>query len=62
MQPGAPTRRSLPRGDTADRTARAQASLRQAQEIFRRIGAAEASGVTADLKSLTRAEPPAETR
>jgi hypothetical protein len=37
----------------AGRTSDAEASLRQAQEIFRRIGAAEATGVTAELDAVT---------
>jgi hypothetical protein len=46
----------------AGHTASAQTSLRQAQEIFRRTGAAETSGVTAELSALTQAGPPAEAR
>ena len=45
----------------AGRTASAIASLRQAQEIFLRIGAAETSDVTAELNALTKAGPPAAT-
>jgi tetratricopeptide (TPR) repeat protein/transcriptional regulator with XRE-family HTH domain len=37
----------------------AEALLRQAQEIFRRIGAAEAIGVAAELDALTKQEPAA---
>ena len=37
----------------AGRTADAEAGLRQAREIFQRIGAAEASGVSAELDALT---------
>ncbi len=39
----------------AGRTADAQAGLRQALEIFQRIGAAEANGVAAELGALTAA-------
>ncbi len=39
----------------AGRTTDAQADLRQAQEIFLRIGAAEATGVAAELDALTGA-------
>ena len=42
-----------PPADTAD----AKASLRQAQEIFQRIGAAEAAGVAAELDALSTAGP-----
>ena len=41
-------RASLAAGHTAD----AQAYLRQAQEIFQRIGATEAASVTAELQEL----------
>jgi tetratricopeptide (TPR) repeat protein len=41
----------------AGRTAEAMTSLRQAQEIFLRIGAAEAAVVTAEIDSLAEAEP-----
>ena len=41
----------------AGRTADAAADLRQAQEIFQRIGAAEAAGVAAELDALTGAAP-----
>jgi tetratricopeptide (TPR) repeat protein len=44
----------------AGRTADAQAGLRQAEEIFRRIGAAEASGITAELDSFTTEGPAAQ--
>ncbi len=43
----------------AGRTADAIAGLRQAQEIFQRIGAAEAADVTAELEALTGAGPAA---
>ncbi len=33
--------------------------LRQALEIFRRIGAAEAAGVSAELDAATQAQPAA---
>ena len=36
----------------------AEAGLRQAQEIFQRIDAAEAAGVAAELAALTGAGPP----
>jgi DNA-binding SARP family transcriptional activator/tetratricopeptide (TPR) repeat protein len=39
----------------AGRTADAAASLRQAREIFQRIGAAEAVGLAAELRALTEA-------
>jgi tetratricopeptide (TPR) repeat protein len=39
----------------AGRIADAEAGLRQAWEIFQRIGAAEAAGVTAELDALTEA-------
>ena len=39
----------------AGRTADAVVDMRQAQEIFQRIGAAEASGVAAELDALTGA-------
>jgi tetratricopeptide (TPR) repeat protein len=39
----------------AGRTSDAKAGLRQAREIFQRIGAAEAAGVTAELDALTGA-------
>jgi len=39
----------------ADRVADAEASLRQAWEIFQRIGAAEATGVAAELDALAEA-------
>jgi hypothetical protein len=38
-------------------TAEAETSLRQSGEIFRRIGAAEAIGVAAELDALTEAGP-----
>jgi tetratricopeptide (TPR) repeat protein len=41
----------------AGRAADAEASLRQAREIFQRTGAAEASGVSAELDALTKAGP-----
>ncbi len=41
----------------AGRTADAAAGLRQAQEIFQRIGAAETTGVAAELDALTGAPP-----
>jgi tetratricopeptide (TPR) repeat protein/transcriptional regulator with XRE-family HTH domain len=41
----------------AGRTADAVAGLRQAQEIFQRIGAAEATGVAAELDALAAAAP-----
>jgi tetratricopeptide (TPR) repeat protein/transcriptional regulator with XRE-family HTH domain len=44
----------------AGRTADAEAGLRQAQQIFERIGAAEATGVAAELDTLTAAAPPRE--
>jgi tetratricopeptide (TPR) repeat protein/transcriptional regulator with XRE-family HTH domain len=44
----------------AGRAADAAAGLRQAQDIFRRIGAAEATGVAAELDALTGAAPTAE--
>lgn len=51
------------RCDLADgRIASAQASLRQAQEIFRKIGAAEAGALAAELRALTEAEPPVDVR
>jgi len=37
----------------ADRTSQAEALLRQALEIFQRIGAAETDGVLAELNALT---------
>jgi Flp pilus assembly protein TadD len=37
------------------RTAHAKSGLRQALEIFQRIGAAEATGVSTELDSLTEA-------
>jgi hypothetical protein len=46
----------------AGRTTSAITSLRQAQEIFRRIGAAEATEVTAELSALAKARPPAHAR
>lgn len=48
------------RGDAAaaGRTADAEAGLRPAQEIFQRVGTAEASGVSAELDALTH--PPAQ--
>jgi tetratricopeptide (TPR) repeat protein len=39
------------------RTADAAAGLRQAHQIFQRIGAAEATGVAAELGTLTAAAP-----
>jgi hypothetical protein len=48
-----PGRRALAAGDTAG----AETDLRQASEIFQRIGAAEAAGVAAELDALTRAGP-----
>ncbi len=42
----------------AGRTADAEAGLQQAQEIFQRIGAAEATSVAAELDALTETEPP----
>ena len=44
----------------AGRTADGAAGLRQAQEIFQRIGAAEATGVAAELDALTAAAPTGE--
>jgi len=44
----------------AGRTADAAAGLRQAQEIFQRIGAAETIGVAAELEALTDARPAAQ--
>ncbi|HEY5988910.1 MAG TPA: hypothetical protein VIV12_21395 [Streptosporangiaceae bacterium] len=41
----------------AGRTAEAELGLRQAREICQRIGAAEASGVAAELDALTEAGP-----
>jgi tetratricopeptide (TPR) repeat protein len=41
----------------AGRAADAEASLRQAREIFQRTGAAEASGIAAELDALTKAGP-----
>jgi tetratricopeptide (TPR) repeat protein len=46
---------ALAAGDTVG----AITSLRQAHEIFRAIGAAEASAITAELRALTQAGPPA---
>ena len=43
----------------AGRTADAEVGLRQAWEIFQRIGATEATGVAAELDALTRAGPTA---
>jgi len=43
----------------ADRTTDAVAGLRQAREIFHRIGAAEATGVAAELDALTGTGPAA---
>ncbi len=43
-----------------NRTADAEADLRQAMGIFQRIGAAEATSVAAELEALTEAEPIAE--
>jgi tetratricopeptide (TPR) repeat protein len=43
----------------AGRTADAQAGLRQAEEIFRRIGAAEAPGIAAELDASSTAGPAA---
>jgi hypothetical protein len=43
----------------AGRAANAEASLRQTREIFQRIGAAEASGVSAELDALTKGRPAA---
>jgi hypothetical protein len=40
----------------SDDAAEAQANLRQAQEIFQRIGAAEAAEVSAELDALRAAE------
>lgn len=39
----------------ADRRAEAEIFLRQAREIFQRLGAAEATAVAAELDSLTEA-------
>jgi hypothetical protein len=44
----------------AGRTAGAQAGLRQAREIFQRIGAAEAADVSAELDALTGTGPAAD--
>jgi hypothetical protein len=44
----------------AGRTVGAQAGLRQAREIFQRIGAAEAADVSAELDTLTETGPAAE--
>jgi hypothetical protein len=43
----------------AGHTAQAAALLRQALEIFQRIGAAEAHDVSGELAALTEARPPA---
>ena len=43
----------------ADHATQAAALLRQALEIFQRIGAAEASDVSRELTALTEAAPPA---
>jgi tetratricopeptide (TPR) repeat protein len=43
----------------AGRAADAEASLRQAREIFQRTGAAEASGLSAELDALAKAGPAA---
>jgi len=40
-----------------DRAAEAAANLRQAQEIFQRIGAAEANVISGELATLTRDHP-----
>jgi tetratricopeptide (TPR) repeat protein len=42
----------------AGRTGDAEAGLQQAQEIFQRIGAADATSVAAELDALTEADPP----
>ena len=44
----------------AGRTAKAEDRLRQALEIFQRIGAAEAADVSAELEALTDARPTAQ--
>jgi len=43
----------------SDRATKAEALLRQALEIFQRIGAAEAAYVSVELDALTEAEPAA---
>jgi hypothetical protein len=46
------------RGHRPGRDAGAEAGLRQAREIFHRMGAAETSDVTAELNALTKTGPP----